>query len=298
MARAFMITNPVASRTSPSAERTVAGLLERAGWDVEMASTRTAGHARELAAQARDGGADLVAVFGGDGTTVQVAAELSGTGIPLGLIPGGTGNLLAGNLRVPVDPVAAARVLLAGRQRKIDLGRVERDEGPQYFAVACGAGYDALVMGRTEAAAKRRWGIGAYLATSFRQASEMVPTPYRITIDGRVVDTEATLVLVANCSEVIPPRLRFGQSIAPDDGVLDVVMLRANGLTQGLVALSHVVRGHRAGTSGATMFRYDRGREVRIVTEVPRPVQLDGDLHGETPLTATAVPGALTVLVP
>ena len=94
----------------------------------------------------------MVGVFGGDGTTMQAAAALVGHETALGVIPGGTGNLLAGNLRIPSHPVRAARALLAGRMRPLDLGRMERVDGPHYFAVACGAGYDARVMAETSTA--------------------------------------------------------------------------------------------------------------------------------------------------
>jgi diacylglycerol kinase family enzyme len=97
---------------------------------------------------------EMVAVFGGDGTTMQAAGALVGTDVQLGLIPGGTGNLLAGNLRVPASPARAAEILLAGCERRLDLGRVERDDGIHYFAVACGAGYDARVMVETPSALK------------------------------------------------------------------------------------------------------------------------------------------------
>ena len=109
---------------------------------------------------------DVVAVFGGDGTTMQAAAALVGTDVALGVIPGGTGNLLAGNLRIPASPARAARALVTARPRPFDLGRMERPGGAQYFAVACGAGYDARVMAGTLSEHKRRWGMAAYVATT------------------------------------------------------------------------------------------------------------------------------------
>src|SRR5437867_2893534 len=135
LARALLITNPVAARTEELTWHRVAQFLERAGWQTEIAVTLAPGHARELAAQAVTAGVDAVAVFGGDGTSMQAAAGLVGTEVPLGLIPGGTGNVLAGNLRIPADPLRAVRLLIHGRPRIIDLGRVVFPDGEHYFGV-------------------------------------------------------------------------------------------------------------------------------------------------------------------
>src|SRR3954451_11319570 len=127
----------------------VANTLRSGGWEVEVLATTGPGHARELAEYGVANKVDIVAVFGGDGTTMQAAAALVGTDVVLGVIPGGTGNLLAGNLRIPASPARAARALVRATPRLFDLGRMERPAGAQYFAVACGAGYDARVMAGT-----------------------------------------------------------------------------------------------------------------------------------------------------
>jgi len=111
----------------------------------------------------------VVAVMGGDGTAIQAASGLVGSGVALGLVPGGTGNLLAGNLRVPTTPLAATELILRGRTRAVDLGRLDRDDGVHYFGVACGDGAAADVMSETPTQAKRRWGIGGYFTTLFTQ---------------------------------------------------------------------------------------------------------------------------------
>src|SRR5215212_5547741 len=106
--------------------------LAAAGWSAEVLATGGPGDARRLAEYGVAGGVDVVAVFGGDGTTMQAAAALVGTEVALGVIPGGTGNLLAGNLRIPASPARAARALLSARPRLFDLGRMDRPAGPQY----------------------------------------------------------------------------------------------------------------------------------------------------------------------
>jgi undecaprenyl-diphosphatase len=296
--RALFITNPAAARTRPRAVDAVMRTLTGAGWDTELAATTGPGDARRLAAEGVAHGVDVVAVFGGDGTTMQAAASLVGTGVSLGVIPGGTGNLLAGNLRIPAAPARAAQALVSARPRAFDLGRMERPDGLHYFAVACGAGYDARVMAETASEQKRRWGMGAYVATTLRLMGELRSTDHVITIDGVEYDANAAMVLVANCGEVIPPYVRLGAGIRPDDGLLDVVVLRANNFGQSLRAVWDLLRMAPDVEGLDTYVGYARGHEIRVVSDPVHPVQLDGEPGGETPFTATIVPRAITIMVP
>jgi diacylglycerol kinase (ATP) len=296
--RALVITNPLAARTAPLAVNAIMSTLRGAGWDAEVLATERAGDARRLAEYGVSEGVDVVVVYGGDGTTMQAAAALVGTDIPLGVIPGGTGNLLAGNLRIPASPARAARSLVRARPKSFDLGRMDRPGGPQYFAVACGAGYDARVMAGTLSEQKRRWGMAAYVATTLRLMPALRSTIHAITIDGVEYEADASMVLVANCGEVIPPFVRLGPGIAPDDGLLDVVVLRANNFSQSVRAVWDLLRVAPSTLGEGAYVGRARGREVRVETDPVQPVQLDGEPGGDTPFTATVIPGAIRILVP
>jgi len=296
--RVLLITNPAAARTRASAVDVLMRTFAAAGWNAEVLATGGQGDARRLAAEGVAQGMDIVAVFGGDGTTMQAAAALVGTDVALGVIPGGTGNLLAGNLRIPSAPARAARALVTARPKLFDLGRMQRPDGEHYFAVACGAGYDARVMAETLMEHKRRWGMAAYVATTLRLISEIRSTDHIITIDGVVYDANAAMVLVANCGEVIPPYIRLGAGIRPDDGLLDVVVVRANGLGQSLRAVWDLLRMAPEVDGLDTYVGYARGREVRVESHPVQPVQLDGEAGGDTPFTATVVPKAIRIMVP
>jgi YegS/Rv2252/BmrU family lipid kinase len=294
----LLIANPAAARTARVGIDLVANTLRSGGWEVEVLATQGSGHARQLAESGVAEKVDVVAVFGGDGTTMQAAAALVGTDVPLGVIPGGTGNLLAGNLRIPPSPVRAARALLNARPRPIDLGRMERPGGFQYFAVACGAGYDARVMAATLSQHKRRWGMAAYAATTLRLIASIESTLHVITIDGLRYEVHAAMVLVANCGEVIPRVVRLAPGITPTDGLLDVVVMRADNLWQSLHAVWALLRTGPATLGEATPVGHARGREIRVESEQVQPVQLDGEPGGETPFTASVVPGAIRIMVP
>src|SRR3954471_2814159 len=225
--RVLLIANPMAARTAHASVGAVANALRVGGWDVEVLATGGPGHARELAEYGVANGVNVVAVFGGDGTTMQAAAALVGTDVPLGVIPGGTGNLLAGNLRIPPSPARAARALLTALPHPLDLGRMERPGGYQYFAVACGAGYDARVMAATLSQHKRRWGMGAYVATSLRLIASIQSSLHVITIDGVRYEVHAAMVLVANCGEVIPRVVRLPPPTTPPPRFLFVFVVSA-----------------------------------------------------------------------
>ena len=296
MRRLLLISNPVAARTDRATELAVLDVLRSGDWRVELARTTGPGDARRLAAEGVAGGMDIVAVLGGDGTAMQAASALVGTGVALGVIPGGTGNLLAGNLRIPSAPVAAARALLTAHPVRLDLGQVERADGPHFFGVAAGVGYDARVMGATGAAGKRRWGMGAYVASTFRLLPHLRSVVHRVTVDGVSFDAPATLVLVANCAEICPPYIRLRRDVAPDDGLLDVFVVRADGMWQAFRAIWDVLRERNSLAGGRGLVAHVKGREVRIEPEHPEPVELDGDAVGETPFVATVLPGAVSVL--
>jgi diacylglycerol kinase (ATP) len=298
--RALLITNPAAGRTDARAVRAIRETLRAGGWTVELQATAQSGDARRFAREARDSGVDVLVCYGGDGTAMQAAAGLVGSDIALGLVPGGTGNLLAGNLRLPWEPAAAARVILRAHHMALDLGVVEREDIPHYFAVCSGAGFDARLMADTLGAAKRRWKMGAYVARALVALPRVLSALHRVTVDGVVHERPAAMVLIANCGELIPPFLRLRDDIAPDDGWLDVMTLDADGTLQSLAAFWEMVRGRWDHTRrpGKRVW-FGRGRSVRVemVTGAQQPVQLDGEVSGETPFEARLVPGALSVLV-
>jgi diacylglycerol kinase (ATP) len=294
--RALLITNPAAARTDARAVTALCETLRSGGWIVDVAATAHPGDARRFAQAARDDGVDVVVCHGGDGTAMQAAAGIVGSDIPLGIVPGGAGNLLAGNLRLPRAPAAAARLLLHARPMPIDLGAVQRDDALQYFAVCSGAGFDARLMADTPGPAKRRWKMGAYVVRALIALPSVRSALHRVTVDGTIHERPAAMVLVVNCGELLPPFLRLHHTIVPNDGWLDVMTLDADGTLQSVLAFLEVLRS--SSKAGRRLW-FARGRTVRVETldGGQRPVQLDGEVFGTTPFEARLMPGALSVLV-
>jgi diacylglycerol kinase (ATP) len=296
MTRALLIANPAAARTDARAVTAIRDTLRSGGWVIEVRATARAGDARRFAREAHAQGFDAIVCYGGDGTAMEIAAGAVESGIPLGLVPGGTGNLLAGNLRLPRSPAAAARVILAGRTASIDLGAVERPDGTHFFAVCGGTGFDARLMARTGSAEKRRWKRAAYVMRAFAALPDVTSPLHRVTVDGVARELPAAMVLIANCGELVPPFLRLGDNIAPDDGWLDVVVLRAEGVFQSLSAFVELLR--RPANGGRRLW-FGRGRTVRVevLEGAPQPMQLDGEPWGDAPFEARLLPAALSVIV-
>ena len=241
-------------------------------------------------------GATLVCPLGGDGTVRAVASGLLGSGRPLGLLPGGTGNLLARNLKLPVDDLEVAlTVALTGRDHAIDVGEVTWDGGePAIFLVAAGMGLDAEMMASVDPALKRRVGWLAY-ALSGLGAVLRLGFGVRVTADRqRAVSQHARTVLVANCGE-LAGGLQLIPEAALDDGKLDTVLASPRSvfgwIAIGVDILSRHRRGHPA-------FVHLVAGRVDVATREPIEAQLDGDAVGRrTRMAAVVRPGALTVRV-
>jgi len=294
MARVVLIHNPAASRTEAGVVRSICDVFEEAGWSVAAPGTEHQHHAAEIAARSVAEGVDIIAIYGGDGTVHAVAGTVGGE-IPIGLIPGGTGNLLAGNLRLPRNPAQAAQVIVDGVPRSIDLGRLRCGNVERYFTVACGTGFDAELMAATSSDAKRRWGMGAYVATAWDALERMETTSYTVTVDGVTFNVEAVSILVANCGEIIPPFLRLRPGIAPDDGLLDVVVLNANGVLESAAVLWQLATGQ---SDQRGRVQHIRGSRVAVVSDAPRPVELDGEAAGMTPFEVDVIEGGINVILP
>lgn len=293
--RAAIITNPAAARVDDAGLAAARARLVEGGLAVEVLRTEAPGHGEQLARAAVGDGFDLLIAHGGDGTVMEVVAALVGTGRPLGLLPAGTGNLLAGNLRIRRSPRAAADVILHGVARTIDLGRLETGTGTRYFTVAAGAGFDAELMHRTPARHKRTFGVGAYVATAVGLATAITRAAVRIETEHVTLEARAATVMVANCREIIPGVLPLGPEIEPDDGILDVAVLDAQSFPGAARVAWRLLLRQPHKDPGITFLR---ARTVTITADTDLLVQADGEACGRAPVRIAVVPGALTVLAP
>ncbi len=295
MRKAVIITNPAAARYREAGLLDARARLAAGGVASDIERTDGPGHAERIARAAVADGADLLIAHGGDGTVMEVATALVGSGKPLGLLPAGTGNLLAGNLHIKRTARAAADTIVRGQERRIDVGRIRTSSGERYFTVAAGAGFDAELMHRTARGHKRLFGVGAYVATAIGLATTLSRATVTIKTEQLSLETRAATVLIANCREIIPGILPLGPNIAPDDGMLDVVILDARSFpSAAMIAWRLLARrpDHHAGIT------YLRARSVELTADGPVPAQADGEACGTAPMSISIIPAGLTVLAP
>ena len=289
--RLLVILNPASGRgTADTVERAIAARLSELGARAEVRRTAAAGDATAWASGAASEGFEIVLVAGGDGTVTAAAAGIvrAGHGLPLGVVPMGTGNGLARVLHIPIDPVKALGALAGGVTVRLDvMRRVDRDEMALIFF---GAGLDAEINRDADAASKKRFGFLAYLGAAARNLWGRRNHRIELTLDGQSETLLAHTVSLFNAASVELAGLDVGPDVDPHDGQLDVAVLRNPGFLRSLAAVLRLVSGRR----GVGELR--RARHVRVEAEPPLLVHADGEVVGYTPLEVELLPRALIAI--
>jgi len=285
-----LVANPTKTSELSDLLRVVERLADE---PVELRETTPEDEGEGLARAAVADGARLVLAAGGDGTVQAVACGLAGSGVPLGVVPLGTGNLLARNLGLPLDRGDAVAVALGGRDRSIDLGSVQLDERPPtHFAVMAGLGFDAEMMSDAPAGLKSAVGWPAYVVSGLQHLRDR---PHAVEL---MVDGSATLrllvrgIVVGNVGQ-LQAGVALLPDAVPDDGVLDVVALAPRHLADwGRVVLRLVTRSTRYDPA----LRRWTARSIELRSAVPIQAQLDGEPSGAIRRLRLAVEPAALVM--
>lgn len=286
----LLIANP-ASRRGARRYQIALDAFRAAGVQCDPVRTERAGHAAELASDAA-GRYAAVFALGGDGTAMEVMGALARSGMPVGILPGGTGNLVARALGVPLRVERAVLELLAGVEATIDLGLTGTG---RHFAFTAGVGIDARMIHETPAGLKRRVGIAAYALTAARASLSRHTFIARVEVDDYVIEREAVAVMIANFGTVLNDLLVLGPGILCDDGLLDCCIFSPAGA---LASVGLAWRLLRKDFSAHPAMLYRPGREFRITCTPPQLFQADGEVLGTTPFTARVEALAGRVLLP
>jgi len=292
-----VVLNPIKVESVGQFQAIVTAMAAEAGWDrPTWHLTTVEDSGTGMASAAAVAGADLVMVCGGDGTVREVCAELAGTGIPVGIIPAGTGNLLARNLSIPLYLRAAIDVALTGQDRAIDLVEVTGDGmADSHFLVMAGMGFDAAIMEGVNEDIKKRVGWIAYVLSALK-ALMFPAVRLEISVDGaEFTRHRARTVVVGNVGT-----LQAGMPLLPDarvdDGLLDVVLLHPQRFLSWL-PLAWRILSKRSRTDD--LVNRMRGSSVTVRADRDTPRQLDGDPIGlGRELRATCLQARLLVRVP
>lgn len=306
---AAIIVNPIKVADLSKIKERITSSCHARGWgDPHFLETTVADPGHGQAKEAIEAGASVVCSLGGDGTVRSVASGLVDTEMPLGILPAGTGNLLARNLDLPVvDFDKALRVVLTGRNRRIDTGELQLGETDEHgdavdggelttyrFLVMGGIGMDALIMGDTNDALKKTVGWPAYLLSGARH---LVSPEFRVHIR---TDAEppfrrrARAVVIGNCGKLLGGLVLMPDARV-DDRQLDVLIASPRGFVGWAPVFARMITRRR---KGHPTLDHKVCREIRVRVDRPLPVQVDGDVVGESiEINAAVRPASLTVRV-
>ena len=321
-----LIVSPLASRIRDERVRlrivgkTTEALRARGCREVVVVEAGESGLILQAAETAVRDGSSVVAIAGGDGTLRDAAGALAGTGVAMGIVPCGTGNLYASSIGVPRNLDRAVAALATGVPRAFDMGEVRLEAprtaagaedaaaaaadptpapppGSMPFLVACGTGFDARVITATSRDMKRRYGVAAYFLAASGLLEHLTPSPTVLTIDGVRTELESVVVLVANCGEAIPGVLRPRLPIDPADGLLHVFVLPRGGVLGGIIGALELMTAAAAGRSPSGAAMRLAGTRVRVEVVPAGPTEVDGDPFPVASLDARIHPGALSVIL-
>jgi YegS/Rv2252/BmrU family lipid kinase len=291
--RVAVVFNPATGGGDTSGrKRDTQQALEAAGLGVLWLETTPEDPGQGLTAKAVAEGVDLVMAQGGDGTVMACVTGLAGTDVPLAVLPGGTGNLLATNFDIPADLEAAVDVALHGDRVRLDVAATDDDR----FVVMGGIGFDAAMLRDADPKLKERLGAVAYVLSGFKHLRRRAAR-FRLQLDDRPpLERTGQGVLVGNLG-----RLQGGLPVMPDaradDGLLDVAVLQTRTVADWLaLAVRMLLRRRRKDPQLETF----QARRVEVHCDRPQPVERDGDAL-DTPrdhLVIEVVPRALTLCVP
>lgn len=286
----MLVVNPASRRGGRLLEQATRAFGD-AGVEFDVMMTDAPGHGAELATRHA---ADYDAVFtlGGDGTAIEVIGALAHSGPAVGILPGGTGNVVARTLGIPTKIRRAVPILLNGDEARIDLGVLGTGER---FAIGMGVGLDATMIANAPGPLKRRMGFFAYVIGALRAFVRLEKFTVRLTVDGEMKEMRASAVLIANFGAVMNDRLSFGDGIQRDDGLLNACVYSPGNVFDATRILWRMARRN---FKPDPCVYYKGGSSFQIETFPPRLGQADGELIGHSPFSVTVEPLAARLLVP
>jgi YegS/Rv2252/BmrU family lipid kinase len=292
---ACLIFNPVAGQSDPEQDLLTIQTLLAAEIDLDIRLTTPEVDAGQLAHEAVERGVHMIIASGGDGTLSAAANALVGTNIPLGVISRGTANAFASALGIPDTIEGACQTILEGTTRVVDAAHCNGKP----MVLLAGVGFEAEMVEKADRESKNRFGMLAYIMAGVKQLREFDTFEAKIETDEKVITVTAGAVTVANAA---PPTSILAQGPAGiifDDGLLDLTVVAPENRTGAIASAYHLLQSaFRGDAAERDDIGYLRARRIKVTTDPPQKVVLDGEIIGMTPIDVECVPGGLTILVP
>ena len=290
--KVHVVINPAAGHDEPILN-VLNHVFHPAGVDWDVSLTHKSGDATRLASEAAAAGVDLVAAYGGDGTQMEVANGLLGSGVPQAILPGGTGNAMAHDLGISLETREAAELIVnSAKRRAIDLAEI----GDQVFMLRAYAGLSANEAASREE--KDKYGQLAYVQSALNFLRNIPEAHYKATVDGEIIEGEAMICFILNAGSiggVMGMELPSVGDVDISDGYLDLYAVTKG--VQPLRALSKHLFRYDGSDEGGGVYHW-RGKEITLEADPVQDVWIDGELDGQTPITVNAMPQALEIVVP
>lgn len=293
---AYLIFNPVSGVGNANQDLLLIRQLLEPYFHLKVYFTTPETDPTELAREAVEQEVDLLIASGGDGTVSAVATAVINTNIPLGIIPRGTANAFSVALGIPTNIQGACEVIIAGLTRRVDVATCN---GLTLILLA-GIGFEAETVSKADRETKKRWGPLAYILAGWQQLNEQTDFEAEIEINGEINQFEAASITVAN---VAPPTSVLAQGLGqviPDDGLLEVLMYTSP--VNRMQAVAGMVRLLGAGLLKTEVQQDNiiafRTQRIKITTNPPQKVVLDGEIIGTTPIEVECIPKGLKIMSP
>jgi len=288
--KVHVVINPAAGKDEPIMN-VLNDIFHPAGVDWDISITHKSGDGTRLAAEAAASGVDLVAAYGGDGTQMEIANGLLGSGVPQAILPGGTGNAMAHDLGISLNLREAAELIVTSPNRRaVDLAK----KGDTVFMLRAYAGFSADEAASREE--KDKYGQLAYVQAGLKFIKEVPAAHYKATVDGEIIEGEALICFILNAGSiggVMGMEIPKVGDVSLSDGYLDLYAVTKG--VQPLRAISKHIFHHEGSDAGVY---YWRGKEITLESDPVQDVWIDGEFGGETPFTVNAMPQALEIVVP
>ena len=292
---ACLIFNPVAGQGDSEQDlATIKSYLEPE-FDLDIQFTTEDIDGGELARRAVERKVEIVIASGGDGTVSAVAEALINTDIPLGTISRGTANAFANALDIPDNIEAACKTIVDGATKKVDAAMC--NDKP--MILLAGIGFEAETVENADRKTKDRLGMLAYVLSGLEQLKNFKKFATTIETDDRIIQVDANAVTVANAAPPTSVLAHGTAGVICDDGLLDITII-APETRAGAIAVSYHLFQSASNDEAAQRedIGYFRTKKVKVTTEPPQKIALDGEIIGETPVEIECIPKALTVFIP
>jgi YegS/Rv2252/BmrU family lipid kinase len=265
-------------------------VFHSAGAEWSVSITLKSGDATRFARQAIEEGAEVVGAYGGDGTVMEVSQAVSGGDIPMAILPGGTANLMSVEMGIPKDLTEAAQIIVDpdSQVRRVDMGRF----GDKEFMLRIGIGFGGDKVKMADRELKDKWGVLAYSIAGLKALHTESQAVYKVTVDGEEYEMDGKTCLIDNAGSLGMGSLSAAKDISVSDGLLDVIVVR-DASVSAWVGVGKEVLGREPNPDAV---RHWQGRDIRVECDPPQTVQGDGEIWGDTPVSAKVMPGVLPIL--